>query len=345
MASIIVLHQGVNESEIKPVQNSWEIQQDVTAALRTEGHNVSRLYLDNHMEWFRDLQRMKEKKEVDLVFNCADLGIYQEIAYESHIASFMEVLKIPFTGSGSAVLRSTLDKYITKLYTKEMGIPTPQVELLSQWDELGEGMREKRNAQKFPVILKQRNSYGSYGMTKDSVMYTPEQVRSKVEEIQEYKGDLMQWVLEEYLEDTDFKELSCFFLGNTDRSYLKVAHFAFRKGFDGRAKFRDYDIKWDEVAKAEFSGLPESLEEMTKYYTGRVAELFGITDYGRFDYRVKRDATGKPIPYIIDINANPDIHSTGHTLKNMIEGAGMTYNQLIVRIANEALERARLNKL
>ena len=325
MANIIVLHQGISDSVLKPVQNSWEIQQDVTTALRSEGHEVTELYVDNHLEWVRDLQSMKEKSKVDLVFNCADLGIYREIAYESHIASFMEVLKIPFTGSGSVVLRSTLDKYITKLYTQEMGIPTPQVKLLSQWDEAGDGMSEKRNAQRFPVILKQRNSYGSYGMTKDSVVYTPEQVNEKVKEIQQQRGDLSgdltQWVLEEYLEDEEFKELSCFFLGNTDRSYLKVAHFAFRKGFDGRAKFRDYDIKWDEVAKAEFSGLPESLEEMTKYYTGRIAELFGITDYGRFDYRVKRDGQGRVVPYIIDINANPDIHRTGHTLKNMIEGA------------------------
>ncbi|GEM_PF-4462796 len=339
MANIIVLHQGISDCELKPVQNSWEIQQDVTTALRIEGHEVSELYLDNHLGWVQDLQLMKEKGKVDLVFNCADLGIYREIAYESHIASFMEVLKIPFTGSGSAVLRSTLDKYITKLYTSKMGIPTPQVELLSQWDEVGDGMSEKKNGQRFPVILKQRNSYGSYGMTKDSVMYTPEQVDSKVQEIQKRKGDLSHWVLEEYLEDEEFKELSCFFVGNTDRSYLKVAHFAFRKGFEGRAKFRDYDIKWDEVAKAEFSGLPESLEEMTKYYTGRIAELFGITDYGRFDYRVKRDGQGRAVPYIIDINANPDIHSTGDTLRNMIAGAGMTYDQLIVRIAQEALGR------
>ncbi len=340
MANIIVLHQGISESELKPVQNSWGIQQDVTEALRKEGHTVAGLYLDTHLRWVEGLQRLKEGNLVDLVFNCADLGIYQNIAYESHIASFMEVLKIPFTGSGSAVLRSTLDKYITKLYTQEMGIPTPQVQLLSQWDEVGDGMSEKRNGQKFPVILKQRNSYGSYGMTKDSVMYTPEQVSGKVQEIQQKKGDLTQWVLEEYLEDADFKELSCFFVGNANKSYLKVAHFAFRKGFEGRAKFRDYDIKWDEVAKAEFSGLPESLEEMTKYYTGRIAELFGITDYGRFDYRVKRDDQGRAVPYIIDINANPDIHSTGDTLRNMIEGAGMTYDQLIVRIATEALERS-----
>jgi D-alanine-D-alanine ligase len=59
-------------------------------------------------------------------------------------------------------------------------------------------------------------------------------------------------------------------------------------------------------------------------------------DYVRFDVRLRGDQ-----PYIVDVNPNPDINSESSVMMSA-QAAGMTYTDLIVRLAEMAAERRKL---
>jgi D-alanine-D-alanine ligase len=63
-------------------------------------------------------------------------------------------------------------------------------------------------------------------------------------------------------------------------------------------------------------------------------DALGLRDYGRIDLRV--DAAGTP--WVIDVNPNPDI-SPDAGVARAARIAGMSYPQLIARIADIALRR------
>jgi D-alanine-D-alanine ligase len=58
-------------------------------------------------------------------------------------------------------------------------------------------------------------------------------------------------------------------------------------------------------------------------------------DYARFDVRLRADQ-----PYVVDVNPNPDINSESAVMMSA-QSAGLTYIDLVARLAELAAERRR----
>jgi len=92
----------------------WD-EDDFTAVERAkealatlEGYTFQ--YLCNHDTLMNDLQCLKREKQVDIVLQLNDDGFCNHPRMELHTTAFLEMLNLPYTGSGPKCIGMTYDK-------------------------------------------------------------------------------------------------------------------------------------------------------------------------------------------------------------------------------------------
>lgn len=325
---IALLHQGVPTSENVHEQNSHHIVNDIAHGINAH-YEPRPIYLDDSFQWVEQLQKMKQGNNFSLVFNLADLGLFRNTAYEPHVAAILEALQLPFSGSGSYALAQTLDKFVTKLQTAEQGIPTPKVALLDNWSELEAKVG-------FPCIVKKRRGWGSYGLSAESILRSTGELNRKVASLTQQQEPLQEWIAEEYIDNPQLPEISCFFIGNESAGDIEVLPIAAYQ-FSSDKTIRDFSAKWgsDQLVPIYFPEIPLKTRELAEESTRRIAKLFSVRDYGRFDYRLQEEK-GILVPKIIDINANPDLNKKDSTFSLIAEHMGISYGAAVEKIIRAA---------
>jgi D-alanine-D-alanine ligase len=81
-------------------------------------------FFDNHNTLIQDL--LSSRGKVDFVFNLCDEGYYNDARKELHIPALLEILRIPYTGSGPQCLAFCYDKSLVRGIAKELEIPVPE---------------------------------------------------------------------------------------------------------------------------------------------------------------------------------------------------------------------------
>ena len=84
--------------------------------------------------------------------------------------------------------------------------------------------------------------------------------------------------------------------------------------------------------------LPETLSDKIKEVALDAWRLVGGTGYGRVDMRLDQDGQ----PWILEVNANPDIASDAG-LARMAAAAGLDYGALIRAVCDDAMTRRAMN--
>ncbi|MEE9150528.1 MAG: ATP-grasp domain-containing protein, partial [Thermoplasmata archaeon] len=129
----------------------------VAEALETGGHNVHTI--DGNMHVIESLQefmpRVMEGERLGLVFNMA-YGIQGESRY-THLPAMLEMLGIPYVGSGPEGHALALDKVIAKIIMQQKGIPTPKFWVFSAGNE-------DMSSVEYPVIVKPKMEAVSSGL-------------------------------------------------------------------------------------------------------------------------------------------------------------------------------------
>ncbi len=330
---IALLHQGVLTSENVHEQNSYHILEDITQSISAH-YEPRPVYLDDAFQWIDQLKKLKQGENFSLVFNLADLGLFRNTAYEPHVAAILEALQMPFTGSGSYTLAQTLDKYVTKLQTADKRIPTPKVALLDTWSELEAKVG-------FPCIVKKRRGWGSYGLSPESILHSAAALERKVASLNQHQEPLQEWIAEEYIDNPQLPEISCFFIGNESTGDMEVLPLAAYQFSSGKT-IRDFSAKWSPTGAnpgppvpVYFPEIPAETRKMAEESTRQIAKLFAVRDYGRFDYRLHEEM-GTLVPKIIDINANPDLNQKDSTFSLIAEHMGIGYGAAVERIIRAA---------
>ena len=98
-------------------------------------HDYDVMVIDGNLDMFEKLRKIStEKDEIPFVFNLA-YGIQGESRY-THIPSILEMLGLPYLGSGPFGHTLALDKIIIKTLMKEYNIPTPLFTVYNLPDDL-----------------------------------------------------------------------------------------------------------------------------------------------------------------------------------------------------------------
>ncbi len=266
----------------------------------------------------------------DVIFNFVE-AVEGISSYEYCVAGVFQLLGYNITGNVPSCLGNCLNKARTKNILNSHGIGTPDfltVRFNSKLD------KENFNL-KFPVILKLLNEDASIGISEFSVVDDFEKLSKQLGFLQKmYKQDV---IIEEYIEG---RELNVAILGG---SVLPISEIEFKTLPDGLPKIVTYDGKWmadsvyyDNTKPVCPAKLNQKIRKRVEETALRAYDALSCRDYARVDIRLDKN----DVPFIIEVNPNPDI-STDSGFARAARAAGLSYTDLLGKIADFALSRKR----
>lgn len=286
-------------------------------------------YLSNHDTLLQKLVKMKGK--IDLAFNLCDEGYNNDPRKELHVSSLLEIVGIPYTGSGPQCLAYCYDKSLVRGIAREMEIPVPEAFFIKPEDTTFELPFS------FPVIAKPNFGDSGFGITQRSVANSFEELVNAISEVRENFGYDKPILVEEFLTG---KDLSVGVIGNPPESYtvLPIIMADYSSLPENLPKICGYESKWLPETpywniKSIASDLPEDIEKFIIECCLKLFERLECKDYCRFDWRL--DANGTP--KLLEVNPNPGWCWDGHLAK-MAEFAGISYSEML-RMILQATEQ------
>ena len=248
------------------------------------------------------------------------IALHGRFGEDGTVQGALELLGIPYTGSGVMASSIAIDKVMTKRVWIAEGIATPQYKVLHQGSFERHEAIEIPDTLGLPLIVKPAREGSSLGVTK--VMGY-----SGITEAVDLAGQLDADILCEECIEGD--EVTCPVIGEgANARALPVIRIVAPEGN------YDYQHKYftDDTHYLVPSGLPEGEEEAIQALVLKAYRVLGCRGWGRIDVMID-GKTRKP--YVLEINTSPGM--TGHSLVPMsARAAGTSYEDLCLQILSLA---------
>lgn len=224
----------------------------------------------------------------------------------------LEVLGIPYTGSGVLASALAMDKLRTKLCWLGAGLPTPRWMLLESADDLA----RCADSLGFPVIVKPANEGSSIGMSR----------AENLEELHKAYTLATQFNCQVFAEAwITGKEYTAAVLNGEPLPLIRL---------ETPHVFYDFDAKYRANTTQYHCpcGLEKNEEAALQILARKACEYVGVKGWGRVDLLV--DGAGQP--WLIEVNTVPGM--TDHSLVPMAaKAAGIAFDELVWRILETSL--------
>jgi D-alanine-D-alanine ligase len=313
----------------------------IAAALNERGHAAHALGIAPDP---RRAASQVAQLRTELAFNLVE-GIGGDPRKDQAFAWLLELHGIAYTGAGPRALGLCLEKPVTRALLASAGLPVPRGAVFESGAfeagafESHSGSHGSTAADlRFPLIVKPAREDASHGISLESVVRDEAALRARVQYVIERYAQPA--VVEEYIEA---REINVAMLAsNRGLEILPLSEIDY-SGFEAHEPhIVTYAGKWIEgsrdwnltqVIAARELAPPQraKIESVAR----RTFDLLDLRDYGRVDLRL--DVRGEP--FVIDVNPNPDI-SPGAGFLLAAERAGLSYADVVVRIAESAARRA-----
>lgn len=281
--------------------------ESVARVLSERGYNVSVIRAG------RDLPARLLNARIDVVFNALH-GRYGE---DGCVQGMLEVMHIPYTGSGVLASAIGMDKIATKQVWRSLDLPTPEWKAVAAADVIGPVFPLPA---KLPVVVKPAAEGSSVGV---SIVRERAKLAAAIAQA---RGAGNEILIERYVAG---HEVTVAILGERALCAMEVVP---------HGEFHSYDVKYTE-GKEEFL-LPAPLPKKTY---DRVLELglaahraIRAEGYSRVDLRVDT----KDNPYLIEINTLPGLTSLSY-LPKMAAYVGIAYPDLVEMLLDSASLKLR----
>jgi D-alanine-D-alanine ligase len=231
----------------------------------------------------------------------------------------LELLGIPYTGSGVMASAIGMDKVMTKRVWSTFGLPTPRSLTLDATQSTRERLRTVPDELGLPLFVKAPHEGSSIGVIKVAGY---SEMAGAVAEAMKYDSVVL---CEEGIVGD---ELTCPILGDQALPVVKIV--APEGKYDYQNKYFTDDVKY-----LVPSGLPPAEEAEVQRLALAAFEAIGCRGWARADFML-RAADRKP--FLLEINTSPGM--TSHSLvPKSAAAAGIGYEHLCVQI----LAMARLD--
>ena len=301
----------------------------VVQAIRRLGYEVSIVPVgDDIIAVANELRR----QEPELIFNLTE-EFAGDRRNDKNIAAMLELLAIPFTGTGSNGLMLCRDKMLCKYILAHHRIRVPKFAFFSP----GRAVKAPKSIP-FPLVVKPAFEDGSDGISNASVVNDFDSLRQRIEFVTgKWEQDA---IAEEYIVGREFY---VGILGNKKLTALPIRECVFNNKDTHSPCLATYRVKWDKEYREKWNinyGFAELDQKATKnieQVCKRAYSLLQLRDYGRIDLRLTED--GKIV--IIEVNPNPDV-AFGEDLSSSAERAGIGYDAFIEHIIHDAVGRYKI---
>jgi len=244
---------------------------------------------------------------VDEGYDRAFIALHGRFGEDGTVQGALELLGIPYTGSGVLASALGMDKWRTKLVWQASGLPVPDYVLLEQqsdWQAVADQLG-------LPMFVKPANEGSSVGISK---------VKALNELPGAYRAALRHDKLVLAESNIGGGEYTVAILGEQALPVIKI---------EPANEFYDYEAKYlrDDTRYLCPSGLSVAQEAEMQRLAKRSFALIGGQGWGRVDFLM--DEAGRP--YLLEVNTSPGM--TDHSLVPMAaRQAGMSFEQLVLRI-------------
>src|SRR5258705_6742769 len=151
--------------------NVWQTEFDVVSTLRSSGHEVRPLGVQDELKPIRD---EIESWKPDIVFILLE-QFHGEAVYDQNVASYLELLRIPYTGCNPRGLMLARGKDLSKKLLAYHRIPLPAFAVVPMRRKV-----RRPGRLNLPLIVNSVNEDSSLGIAQASVVDTDEKLVERV---------------------------------------------------------------------------------------------------------------------------------------------------------------------
>ncbi len=312
---------GLSDEEVL----HWKTEYDVCQTLRELDHDLLKLGVSNDTGVLREA--LLEWKP-DITFNLLE-EFHGVAVYDQHVASYLELMKQPYTGCNPRGLMLAHDKVLCKQILQYHRIPTPQFTVY----ELGNKITPPKKMT-YPLFVKSATEDASFGLSKQSIVNDADELVEQVQSLfDETKTDAL---VEEYIVGREFY---VGVLGNSRITTLPIWELLMTKLPKGEPNIATEQVKWDYAYQKKLGVKTEAATNLSKEMSAKIIRLckriyksLFMTGYARIDLRVTEDGR----IYVLEANPNPNL-SYGEDFAESAHVAGVEYGDLIQKILSLGL--------
>jgi D-alanine-D-alanine ligase len=285
----------------------------VEDALARLGHEVISIDVAGDL-----IERLREAGP-DVAF----IAMHGRDGEDGTVQELLEILDIPYTGSGVLGCVRSADKVLAKHLMLEAGLPTPEFFAFSEtaFSELGaaDALGAIEDRLDFPIVVKPSSQGSALGVR---FARSAGDVPSALVAAFSYDSRVL---LERYVDGRDLA------VSILDGEALPVVEAVPRDD-----EFYDFEARY-EIGRTDFvcpAELPDGLTESAHDLALRTYRLLGCSAFARVDLML--DAAGELT--VLEANPIPGLTDTS-LLPQAAEAAGISFDSLVGRILDLALER------
>lgn len=258
-----------------------------------------------------DLARLRRES-----FDAAFIALHGRYGEDGTIQGALELMRIPYTGSGVMASAIAMDKVYTKRIWITHGLPTPRFVVVRRGDVL----RDLPDELGLPLIMKPPHEGSTIGITKVAGY---SEVAEAFELAAKYDDEVLA---EEFITG---RELTVAILGTgKDARALPIIEIRAPEGnYDYQNKYFTNDTKYL---------CPAPIEEALSQEIQRIAlasyHALGCEGWARADLMLR---SSDQKPFLLEINTSPGM--TDHSLVPMAAKAvGISYEDLVLQVLASA---------
>jgi len=254
-----------------------------------------------------------KRAKIDLAF----VILHGRPGEDGTIQGYLDLLGIPYTGSGVTASAICIDKVITKMLFERAGIPTPPYFVIEAGADVAVIVAEAEKQFGYPMIAKPRAEGSSVGI---ELLEGRRGAAERSERVRRGFGDIL---LEQFIPGMIAT------VGILVDEVLPILELVPK-----RQAFYDYEAKYTR-GETEFvlpARLDPKVADRVRELALKAHRLMGCSGFSRIDLIVKQ---GK-LPYFLEINTLPGLTDISD-FPAEAEHAGISYDEMIFRILSDAL--------
>jgi D-alanine-D-alanine ligase len=309
-----------NAASLDRESADWRTEFDVLSCLRRIGHDVRPLGVKDDLQVIR---AARDEWQPHIAFNLLE-NFLEVGVFDQNVVSYLELLRLPYTGCNPRGLMLSRDKAIAKTLLAYHRVPIAPFAVF----RIGQAVRRPKRLA-FPLFVKSPTQDASIGISQASVVDDDAKLAERVRFIHEKIGT--DALVERYI---DGRELYVGLLGNFRVQAFPVWEMNFG---DARPIATDR-AKWSAKYQEKHgittgpANLPPELAAQVVRTSKRVFRTLEMNGYARIDLRL----TPEGRIYVIEANANPHIAEQEDFARAGLK-TGLSYEALLQKIIQAGL--------